>query len=77
MDRSRRFESEGNKDAVEEHQNKKITYEDEDILISIILKNYDVIEDKSTNSLSQKQQQQQIEAWEKVQQEFSHETKVS
>lgn len=58
-------------------QGKKITADDEDIFISIIVKYYDVIENKSSNSLSQKQQQQQIEAWDKVQQELSNETKVS
>lgn len=58
---------------------KKMTTADEDILISKILKQFDVIEKKTTNkaSTARKVEEEINEAWQQIQNEFHDKTNVT
>lgn len=56
----------------------KMTYGQEDILISSILKRFDIIENKTTDkSLNQSNKKRATAEWTSIQSEFERQTKVS
>lgn len=61
----------------ETNSQQKMTNEQEDILISLILKHFDVIENKTTDkSLSQSNKKAATEAWKSIQSELEKQAKV-
>lgn len=71
-------DAESSHDLEESNQGKKMSAHDEDILISIIMKFFTVIEDNSTIKLTPRKRQQQLfDAWTQIQDEFRNKTKVS
>lgn len=70
-----------NDDLVADSQGKrvqKMTYDQEDVLISLVLDSFDIIENKATDkSLNQSNKRRADEAWKIIETEYERQTKVS